>query len=109
MDGEEILDDSEDSLLLVAGQFADFFEDAACLADGAALALNGVLPAEQVIHGNIERAGDFGDVIGPEGGGAAFRVFSATMRSPGFRLFSGGVCSASARAHKEWPGAAPDR
>jgi hypothetical protein len=70
--GEEILDDAEDSLLFVAGQFADFLEDAACLADGAALSLNGVLPGEEIIHGNIEYAGGFGDVIGPEGGGAAF-------------------------------------
>ncbi len=57
--GEEILGDAEDSLLLVAGQFADFFEDVACLADGAALSLNGVLAAEHHEQRDTDRPAPF--------------------------------------------------
>ena len=34
MSGEKILDDSEDSLLLMPGKFADFFKNTAGFADG---------------------------------------------------------------------------
>jgi hypothetical protein len=39
LSGDEILDDSEDSLLLMSGKLADFLEDAAGFSDGAALSL----------------------------------------------------------------------
>jgi len=54
MSGEKILDDSEDSLLLMPGKFADFFENTAGLADGTALSFSFILPPEQMIHRYIQ-------------------------------------------------------
>jgi hypothetical protein len=50
LSGDEVLDDSENPLLLVPGKFADFFKDTAGLADRTALALSAILPAKKVIH-----------------------------------------------------------
>jgi len=53
LSGDEVLDDSEDPLLLVPGKLADFFKDAAGFSCGAALPLIAVFMAEQVIHRDI--------------------------------------------------------
>ena len=50
LSGDEILDDSEDTLLLVSRKLADFFKDAAGFTNGAALFFTAVFPPEQVVH-----------------------------------------------------------
>lgn len=54
LSGDEVLDDAEDALLLVSGKLADFFKNAAGLADGAALFLTAVFAPEQTIHRYIQ-------------------------------------------------------
>jgi hypothetical protein len=56
----------------VPGKFADFFKDAARFSNRTAFALSAVFMAEQVIHRDIQHAGNFRDEIRPEGGRAAF-------------------------------------
>ena len=54
LSGEQVLDNAEDALLLVARELADFLEDAPGLAHGAALAMAAVFMAQQVIHRDMQ-------------------------------------------------------
>jgi hypothetical protein len=51
----EILDDSEDSLLLMPGKFADFFKNTADFSRETTLPLSAILMSAQVIHRSIQQ------------------------------------------------------
>ena len=54
LSGDQVLDDAEDALLLMPGEFADFLEDAAGFTDRPAFSLPTVFVSKQIIHRHVQ-------------------------------------------------------
>lgn len=79
---DNVLEEVDDALLLVAWHLADLVEESSQFASGAAALSFREIDSEQVMNGNIEQLGELGQVFRSYGNGFTFPISITWLADP---------------------------